>query len=360
MTTCRPDEVGPLLRRALDGGPAVAPVADGPTAAATLAMLRPEVPLEHDDVAAVVATSGSTGTPKGVMLSRGALLAAAGQAQQVLGPMTWTCVLPTGYVAGLMVLVRAHLAGTAVRHAASDLSDLDAAAGPNAISIVPTQLFRALERPDVLRRLARFDAILLGGAAVDAALLADARDRGLHLVTTYGMSETAGGCVWDGAPQPGVEVALDEGTGRITLAGPMAFSGYRLRPDLTVGVLDGDRVLTNDRGAWHDGRLRVLGRLDDVVVSGGVNVDLAAVQRAVEAIEPGASVVVALPDAEWGQRVVLATTGDHDVTWWRTRLGEVLDRAALPRAVARRDVLPRTTSGKIDRQSLVRALLDEG
>lgn len=357
MSVCSPSEVASLVPDALAGRAVIAPV--GEQADSTLAMLRPEVDVEFDGAAAIVATSGSTGTPKGVVLSRDALVAAAESSQQLLGPMSWTCVLPTGYVAGLMVLVRAHVAGRGVRFASSDLSDLSPAPGPNAISIVPTQLFRAMERPDVLASLARYDAILLGGAAVDPSLLADARARGLNLVTTYGMSETCGGCVWDGAPLPGVDVALGEGD-RIHLSGPMAFSGYRLRPDLTAGVLSGHTVRTNDRGVWTGGHLSVLGRMDDVVISGGVNVDLAEVQRAVEAVQPGVAVVVALPDAEWGQQVTLATTDEHDLAWWRSQLGASLGRAALPRALTRLDALPRTSSGKIDRQSLVRALTDEG
>ena len=369
MSVCPAAEVSTLLPEALSGRRVLAPVGESPDV--TLAMLRPEVDVEFADAAAIVATSGSTGTPKGVVLSRRALLAAAEGAQGVLGPMTWTCVLPTTYVAGLMVLVRAHVAGRPVRFASSRLDDLDPAPGANAISIVPTQLFRALERPDVLAGLARYDAILLGGAAVDPALLDEARGRGLNLVTTYGMSETCGGCVWDGVPLPGVAVTLAsadptltsaelvEAPGRIQLGGDMAFSGYRLRPDLTAQTLSGRTVRTNDRGVWADGRLQVLGRLDDVVISGGVNIDLAEVQRAVEAVCPGTGVALALPDAEWGQTITLVTTDEHDIAWWRDQLGRHLGRAALPRLLTRLDVLPRTDSGKIDRRSLIRALSDE-
>lgn len=357
LTPCTPDELSRHLPAALRGEKVLAPL--GPDPAAELAMLRPEQPVTEPGAAVVVSTSGSTGTPKGVVLSAAALLAAAESAQQLLGRCTWTCPLPTHYVAGLMVLVRAQVAGTAVRMASSDLSDLDPAPGANAISLVPTQLFRALEQPGVLDRLRRF-TILLGGAAVDPAVLAHARGLGLDVRTTYGMSETCGGCVWDEEPLPGVEVLLGP-QGRIRLTGDMVFSGYRLREDLTAEVLGheaGGRraVLTADRGELVDGRLRVLGRLDDVVISGGVNVDLAQVQRAVDAVAPGSSQVLALPDAEWGQLVTLATTTGHDLQWWRDALAEQLGRAALPRHLVHLDVLPRTSSGKIDRQALNRQL----
>lgn len=355
LTTCKADEVPGLLPDALAGRRVLAPVGEHPER--TLAMLRPELPVTEPDAAVVVSTSGSTGVPKGVVLSRRALLAAAESSQQRLGPMSWTCVLPTGYVAGLMVLVRAHIAGRQVRFASSDLSDLDPAPGANAISIVPTQLFRAMERPEVLRSLARYDAILLGGAAVDADLLRSAIDEGLNLVTTYGMSETCGGCVWDGEPLPGVTVELHDG--RIDLHGDMAFSGYRLAPELTAATLSGRTVRTHDRGQWIDGRLRVLGRMDDVVISGGVNVDLADVQRAVDALAPGTSAVVAVPDEEWGQKVVLLSTAEQDLAWWRTQLAGSLGKTALPKALTRCDVVPRTSSGKIDRQALLGALLEQ-
>ncbi|GAA1392367.1 AMP-binding protein [Luteococcus peritonei] len=356
LTPCRPQELADLLPEALAGRRVLAPL--GPEAERELAMLRPELPVAEPGAAVVVSTSGSTGAPKGAVLSAAALEAAARSTQQVLGRRTWTCPLPTHYVAGLMVLVRAHVDGTRVRMAASDLSDLDPAPGANAISLVPTQLFRALERPEVLQRLRRY-TVLLGGAAVDPAVLQQAREAGLDVRTTYGMSETCGGCVWDGEPLPGVEVRLDDQQ-RIALAGEMVFSGYRLQPELTGQVLQQEAgrrsVLTSDRGELHQGRLRLLGRVDDVVVSGGVNVDLARVQRAVEALAPGSSQVLALPDVEWGRLVVLATTTEHDLAWWREQLSGELGRAALPRRVVRLDVLPRTSSGKIDRQALLRQL----
>ena len=102
--------------------------------------------------------------------------------------------------------------------------------------------------------------VLVGGSAFPASLRTRAEAAGVPVVATYGMSETCGGCVYDGVPLAGVRVELD--AERIHLGGPMAFSGYRLRPDLTAQVLAGDLVRTQDRGRWSDGRLQVLGRID--------------------------------------------------------------------------------------------------
>lgn len=344
---------GPLTE-ALAGGPCVAPAAD----AATLAMLRPDVPVVEPDAALIVATSGSTGRPKGVVLSRGALLASAAATHDRLGgPGVWHCALPATYVAGVMTLVRAYAANTEPAFVASDLHDVEARDGRNYLSLVPTQLHRALAEAPLVARLAAFDTILLGGAAIDPALLARAAAAGLTVVTTYGMSETCGGCVYDGRPLDGVRLAL--AGERLTIAGPMLFSGYRLDDALTAATLVGGRLLTADRAALDaDGRLRVLGRLDDVVITGGVNVDLAAAQRIADATlgpaDAGGIVLVGVPDDDWGTSVVAVTASGLTTDEVRARLAPVLGRAALPRRVRRVDSLPRTPGGKIDRQRIVR------
>ena len=151
---------------------------------------------------------------------------------------------------------------------------------------------------------------------------------------------------------------IDPDTGRISLAGPTLFSGYRLRPDLTAETLVGGRLLTGDRGRLDDNRLQVIGRLDDVVISGGVNVDLAVVQRHLTQVDHHPGIVLGVPDPEWGSRIVLVTESpEADLAHWRERLaGTGLDRAALPRQIVTIFRLPRTDSGKIDRQALVAAL----
>jgi len=355
MTVVEPGQLWGPLREALAGRGCVAPAGDP----ATLAMLRPELPLEQPDAALIVATSGSTGRPKGVLLSRAALLAAASATHARLGgPGVWHCALPLSYVAGVMTLVRAIAAGTRPVFAASDLRDAAAVPGArNYLSLVPTQLHRALADPGLARRLAAFDALLIGGAALDAALRGRAEAAGARVVSTYGASETSGGCVYDGVPLDGVRITLEPPAGRVRIAGPLLFSGYRLDPDATASALVGGEFVTSDRGAFApDGRLLVLGRLDDVVISGGVNVDLAEAQRVADEVlgtpDAGGIVLAGVPDPAWGTRIVAVSTAPWNAAEVRERLAGRLGRAALPREVRRVDSVPRTASGKIDRQQI--------
>jgi O-succinylbenzoic acid--CoA ligase len=335
----------------LEGGPTVVPLPDGdPPVAWRLAddLDEPGPP------AAIVGTSGSTGEPKGVLLSRAAMTFAAQASHARLGgPGNWVCPLPVHYVAGLMTIARAHVAGGTVSLVPGDLSALPLHAGRNFVSIVAAKLHRALEEPATIAALAGFDAVLVGGSGIPAPLLARGREAGIPLVATYGMAETCGGCVYDGRPLDGVGLALEDE--RIVLSGPMAFSGYRLDPEATARTLDGDRVRTQDRGRLVDGALQVLGRLDEVVISGGVNVDLGLAQRACDAaFGLGALALLALPDERWGQRIVALTTlrlGRDEVA---AGLRERVQPAAMPREVRRVAGLPLTATGKIDRRALPR------
>ena len=222
------------------------PLADDPVERRrTLAVVQPDRPVEEPAVAAVVATSGSTGEPKGVLLSAPAIRASVAATHERLGgPGDWTLALPAHYVAGLMVLARAVVAETRVVTVRSDLADLEApTSGRHYLSLVPTQLVRALSSPAVAATLARFDGVLVGGAALDAAVLDRARNRGIAVVITYGMSETCGGCVYDGRPLAGVDVQVAP-AGGLSIGGAPLFSGYRLRPDLTADALVDGRLLT--------------------------------------------------------------------------------------------------------------------
>ncbi|PIE21094.1 MAG: AMP-dependent synthetase [Arachnia propionica] len=326
----------------LDGGSALW-LADGP---------RPELPA---DIGAVVKTSGSTGAPRHVMLSRDALAAAAQASAQRLGHIdVWHLSLPRRYVAGLMVQVRAHLGGGTVAEVASDLTDLRPGPGSNAISVVPTQLHRGLQHPEVTGALAGMTAILVGGAALSPQLRQRATAAGLPVIETYGMSETCGGVVWDGQPLPGVNIELvadpraPQGSGRIQLATRTAFAGYLGDEAATAQVLHPGGVLTQDWGRLTGGRLDVGGRLDDVVITGGINVDLAQVRAAVTELDPNAA-VIAVPDDEWGQRIVLVSEL-HELSWWRDRLP--LPRPALPRQRVAAKV-PYGPNGKPDHRRLL-------
>ncbi|WP_433258853.1 AMP-binding protein [Streptosporangium sp. CA-135522] len=310
---------GPELFRAvaaaLDGrGPAVLPLSPAlppRVLRATLDALRPThvdgVRREHgvgvpSEVAVVIATSGTTGTPKGVQLSGAALRSSAAASLRRLEARPgerWLCCLPPSHVSGLQVLVRSLLSGTEPIMHDGFSPEAVLTSGADHVSLVPTQLRRLLTAD-----LSVFKTILLGGAAAPADLLVAARSAGARVVTTYGMSETCGGCVYDGEPLHDVDLKIG-GDGRIRIAGPVLFSGYRLRPDLTDAARDGDWFLTSDLGALAGGRLRVLGRADDVINTGGEKVVAAAV-AAVVAEHPAITdaVVVGRPDAEWGERVV--------------------------------------------------------
>ncbi|GAB3708134.1 AMP-binding protein [Mariniluteicoccus flavus] len=348
------------LAAALDGGPTLAPLpTDARSADAVRAMLNadPDPDTPHPDhshhPALIVATSGSTGAPKGVRLSARAVIASAEATHRRLGGAAdWTLCLPLHYVAGAMVAARALTGGTRLHTAKPDLADLDVPSSPAYISLVPTQLTRALHDHGTTRALAAHGAVLLGGAAAAPELLDRARAQGINVVTTYGMSETAGGCVYDGVPLDATTVTLDPDTGRVDLTGPMAFSGYHGRPDLTTATLTGQTVHTRDRGRWDGERLTILGRLDDVVVTGGVNVDLAELERAVQQRFPHTA-VVGVPDPEWGTRIVAAGPIPLPLKDFRAHLD--VDGPARPRGLLRLDSLPLTSSGKIDRQAIVAA-----
>lgn len=353
------------VRAALDGMRPLAVLPSGPPAVvdAALAVLRPDVPLEAG-ADLVVVTSGSTGGGRAVLLSAAAVRAsAAATLDRLGGPGSWLLTLPVSAIAGLQVLCRSVLAGrTAAVLGAGE--PLRAASGRlpagdrRYTAMVPTQLRRFLEsEPEAL---CGFDAILVGGAATDPALLGQALDAGVRVVTTYGMTETAGGCVYDGRPLDGVQVRVDDGG--VRLAGPVLASGYRLDREATTTAFAGGWFATRDAGVLAaDGTLTVTGRLDDVVVTGGVNVAPTAVEAALRAHPAVADAVVfGRPDDEWGHRVVAAVVAAPGRTpnladlraWVRGQLGA----PAAPRELHLIDAVPTLHTGKPDRRRVANTL----
>lgn len=352
------------VRAALDGVRPLAVLPAGPPAvvAAARAALRPEEPLEPG-ADLVVVTSGSTGAGRAVLLPASALRASAAATHDRLGgPGNWLLALPVSAIAGLQVLCRSLLAG-APATVPTEGEPLRATvarmpAGRRYTALVPTQLRRLLDAdPDALRT---FDAVLVGGAATDPALLTRARAEGVAVVTTYGMTETAGGCVYDGEPLQGVGVRVTDG---IELSGPTLALGYRLDPAATAASFVDGWFRTRDAGSLDDGRLTVHGRLDDVVVSGGVNVAPAAVEAALrEHPDVADAVVFGRPDPEWGQRVVAAVVpapgSAPSLESLRPWVAERLGAPAAPRALEVVAAFPLLHTGKPDRRALAEAVRD--
>lgn len=320
------------------------------------------------DTAVVIATSGSTGEPKGVELSAAALVYSARASLDRIGARAggrWLSCLPPSHIAGLQVFIRSLLAGTApvVRERLDGA--VAAAAGCQFISVVPTQLRRLARGPDARAALSGFQGILLGGAAVPPGLLESARLAGGKVTTTYGMTETCGGCVYDDVPLDGVSVEVGA-AGRIRIAGPVLFSGYRGRPDLTEQAMDGRWFVTSDVGELGpSGRLAVLGRADGMINTGGEKVAADEVAAALEA-SPGVreAAVAGQPDAEWGE-IVAAIVVPADpsappvLADLRAQLRGRLPDFALPRALVLVAALPLLPSGKPDLLAL-RALARSG
>ena len=395
----------------------------------------------------VLRTSGSTtGTGKLVGVSMDALVASARATHKRLGGAgIWVLALPAYHAAGVQVLVRAAVAGTHVFNAykeggfdpqhlaqvidaassraggageAARAADAAGRACPVYTSLVPTQLRRALDDEQLRGALARLDAVLIGGAAADAQLLEQAKAAGIKVVTTYGMSETCGGCVYDGQPLPGVSMDVDQATGAIWLSGPMLATGYlgdeertrrcfvsrpqagegtsgvggtasaaesteagATRPGAEAGAggpgAGSDAgtgeparrwFITSDRGHIVDGRLQVLGRLDDVIISGGIKVEPGPIE-ALLALNPLVSecAVVGLPDLQWGQVVTAVVVpasmpglGRVDegaiLAQIRVYLEQKLSGAQCPKQVLLADALPYKGIGKVDRRALAQSL----
>ena len=410
----------------------------------------------------VLRTSGSTtGTGKLVGVSMDALVASARATHKRLGgPGIWVLALPAYHAAGVQVLGRAAVAGTHVFNAYKEggfdpqhlaqvidaacvaAADCDAGSSfdddavsscaggvggeaegalaaddsgracPVYTSLVPTQLRRGLDDEQLRGALARLDTVLIGGAAADAQLLEQAKAAGIRVVTTYGMSETCGGCVYDGQPLPGVSMDVDQATGAIWLSGPMLATGYLgdeertrrcfvSRPDTQAGEGTSDAgetasaaesteagaggpgagsdagageparrwFITSDRGQIVDGRLQVLGRLDDVIISGGIKVEPGPIE-ALLALNPLVSecAVVGLPDLQWGQVVTAVVVpasmpglGRVDegaiLAQIRVYLEQKLSGAQCPKQVLLADALPYKGIGKVDRRALAQSLV---
>ncbi|MGC4934074.1 o-succinylbenzoate--CoA ligase [Gordonia sp. DT30] len=378
MTTLRPLPLpsGPAvlerldsLRAILDGSAAYAPVPDDPRQAGVLHDAFAVDTAIDADVSLIIATSGSTGTPKGSQHTPDTLAASArATAKHLGGEGNWLLALPPHHIAGLQVLLRSLAAG--FTPAVLDLSAgfdpdafadaLDALDSPRRYtSLVPTQLVKVLDSPRATAALTRIDALLVGGAATPEPLLRRAIDASIPIVRTYGSSETAGGCVYDGIPLDGVTITLadptPDGVGRVELSGPMIAHGYRLLPDHPAFARPGT-FRTDDLGRVDDGVLHIIGRADEAITTGGLTI-VPQVVEAVIADDPAVTecAVIGLPDDRLGEKVVavvVAASGSVDAQRIRGLVADRLDRYAAPREVIVVGALPLRGPGKIDRRAL--------
>ncbi len=312
-----------------------------------------------DDESLVIETSGSTGWPKRVVLRRSAVLASvSASARRLGGEGRWLLALPASYVAGAQVVCRSVVAGEppVLLEDHPTLAAAVDAGRPAYASLVPTQLHRMLDSAEDVAALASLRTVLLGGGPIDPVLRGRAREAGIAVVTTYGSAETAGGCVYDGIALDGVRLAT-EADGRLRVSGPMLFDGYEVDPELTARVLVDGWFRTEDAARIDKrGRLTVLGRLDDMVVTGGVNVPALVVARRLRA-HPGVREVEVLgvPDPEWGLRVVAFVVGELSLEDARAWVAEQYPRSWAPRQVVGLDSLPMLANGKVDRVQLATA-----
>lgn len=354
-----------------DGGLLPVPADDARQTALLTTALRTGEPIDAG-VAVVVSTSGSTGTPKGAMLSVDALTASAEATHRRLGGAgRWLLALPAYHVAGLQVLVRSLIAGTTpvAVPAGFDVSELPAAvsalgSGRRYASLVATQLDKALRDRAATAALAELDAVLIGGGPMPAAVSEKASAAGISVTRTYGMSETAGGCVYDGLPLDGVRVRTDDG--RIVLGGATLALGYR-NPVQSDPFAERGWFRTDDIGTVDDsGVLTVLGRVDDAISTGGLTV-LPQLVESVLTRHPAVTecAVFGIPDERLGQRVAAALVlapgcAPPQLAEVRAHVRQSLDPTAAPREVHIVDELPRRGIGKVDRTELCARLGPRG
>lgn len=362
----------PDLERALRGLDPVMPyAADGhPPIIAPYALT--DLP---EGLAVVVGTSGSTGRPKQAMLTGAALEASARATHDALGgPGAWLLAMRAHHIAGLQILVRSLVAGvapTVLDLTAGFTSTRFAAAahrvpksGRRYTALVPTQLGRVLADRRALAALAAFDGVLVGGSATPAAMRRQSLDAGVRLVLTYGVSETAGGCVYDGVPLPVSRAHIDNDR-HVVLGGETVAQGYLGEPELSADAFsddpDGVRWFrTDDLGHFDDdGRLVIDGRAREMINTGGLKITPGVVEDAISRHLPGVLevVVVGRPDHDWGEIVCAAITladptRHATVRDIRDRLRGILPDAALPRRAVVLDIIPLRGPGKPDKAAI--------
>lgn len=311
-----------------------------------------------NEIAIVIGTSGSTGLIKEVAFTRHALIASAQASNKFIGATPgaqWSLLLPVTHIAAVNVIIRSMELGTLP----IDLRNFDGEyPRVDFTSIVPTQLFRALNSDErLLRHLQSTTAVLVGGAALAPALRAQALAAGINIVETYGMTETCGGCVYEGQALSGVEFAINE-RGVIKIRGSVLASDYLNSSDLFH--LEDGWFTTNDLGEIKDGKLQVLGRADDVIISGGENLSLTAIEATLSVRFPDLECAAfAVNDLQWGQALHVAIVGPANETDISHYLEAALGEIAKPKGIHSVESLPLLGIGKVDRSTLAKMVGNE-
>ncbi|NCV73866.1 MAG: acyl-CoA synthetase [Actinobacteria bacterium] len=323
---------------------------------AALSTTKLKIKEVDEDVALVVNSSGSTGEAKLVVISRAALIASTNASHKFLGAVpgdTWSLLLPTTHIAGLNVIIRATALGTKVidNRGVNKYEDADF------ISIVPTQLHKAIYQDrKLLEHLTAAEAVLVGGGPLDSNLKKLAESKHVKIVTTYGMTEMSGGCVYNNKPLEGVKFGIDK-NGLIKLAGPMLAKGY-LGEGGTINAFDDSGwFTTTDLGQVSSGLLKVIGRADEVIITGGEKISLPFVEDQIKSIFPNTPLIVfSIPDKIWGERLCIGSITNISLEEIGNKLGPILK----PKTLFLFNEIPTTAIGKPDRQTAKKMALEIG
>ena len=312
----------------------------------------------NSDIAIVVGTSGSTGLVKEVAFQRASLVASARASNSFIGAVagsTWSLLLPVTHIAAVNVIIRSLELGTIpvdLRNFEGEYPAVDFT------SIVPTQLYRALHSDKrLLRHLQGTKAVLVGGAALSSGLRVQAQSLGIKIVETYGMTETCGGCIYDGLPINGVKFEIND-NGVIKIRGAVLAFDY-LNPSAHFALQDG-WFITNDLGEFIDGRLRVSGRADDVIITGGENLSLIAIEATLSVRFPELECAAfAVSDQQWGQALHIAVVGEVSESEISHYLEAAFGEIAKPKGILSISSLPLLGIGKVDRIALAKLVHHE-
>lgn len=312
-------------------------------------------------ISVVVSTTGSSGTSKEVGLSASALLSSARASNKALGAEfgnSWSLLLPLTHIAGINVLVRALELGTEpidLRNHQGEYPRADFTA------IVPTQLFKALNGDQqLLAHLVDAKAVLVGGAALTTDLHLQAEKAGINIVVTYGMTETSGGCVYNGLPLEGIEISITPEK-RIAIKGPVLAHTYLGAEALWDTQYKDGWFHSTDIGRIENEKLIVEGRSDDVIISGGENISLSAIESSLHAHFPHKNFAAfSVKDSKWGDALHVAIAGDgfpseEEIAQY---LGEQFGDFSKPKGFLHLPELPLIGIGKVDRKKLTELLME--